>query len=77
MKKVQRKIKSLKHAIRKLDNPPVQLNDTWETVQIRLKDDDALIDLKDNEEAQKEAFVQVIKRLEVKTNYEYKSINPN
>lgn len=65
MKKLQRKIKSLKYAIRKLDNPPVQLNDTWEVVQARLKENDAFIDLKDNEVAQKEAFTQVIKRLEV------------
>ncbi|CAO3620515.1 unnamed protein product [Cunninghamella blakesleeana] len=68
MKKVQRKIKSLKYAIRKLDSPPVQLNDTWETVRIRLKDEDALLDLKENEEAQKEAFTQVIKKLEAKHN---------
>ncbi|CAO3641481.1 unnamed protein product [Cunninghamella echinulata] len=66
MKKLQHKIKSLKYAIRKLDNPPVQLNDTWEIVQVRLKENNAFMDLKDNEMAQKEAFTQVIKRLEAK-----------
>ncbi|KAI8333311.1 hypothetical protein BC941DRAFT_434373 [Chlamydoabsidia padenii] len=65
-RKTEKRIKALRHTIRKLDNPSLTVNDTWETIEPRLKDHATYLELEHDEDAKLEAFRQALEKLEAK-----------
>ncbi|CAO3599272.1 unnamed protein product [Absidia cylindrospora] len=63
-RKTQKRIRALRHTIRKLDNPPLQLDDTWEKIEPRVLNDITYLELEQDQQAQKEAFRQALAKLE-------------
>lgn len=67
-RKTQKRIRALRHTIRKLNDPPLQADDTWESIEPRLKDHPTFLDLDQDDQSKLEAFRQALAKLEVRVN---------